>query len=212
MKRFSLIIILVLVTSVAIFGVVVYNHGESAYEKKDNTKEATGTQIKTLIIFAGGHFLKSHAGFQEFLQKIELAELTGTDYNELQDILNGAIGEIESAKTTYYNLKNLAAATPYNQTVIDALAFFNYTGFLNENSLNSIIFCEVENLFKNGNVTGLYEDAYEMIVAISELLQPVKNDIDQSIFPDIALLWQVNQIYFNFYLKGQYASMIFKNL
>ena len=85
------------------------------------------------------------------MQKIELAELSGVNYDELRGILNEAISGIESARTTYYDLKNLAAITPYNQSRIDALKSFDYTGFIETHRLNKEIFSKLEALLSSGN-------------------------------------------------------------
>lgn len=211
MKKLSLIGTIMLLASLTLLGVVVGNDGESGYNDNGGNGglKACNNSLETLIITGAGHFIQSYALLQQFLNKIELAELYGVDYNELQDILNETLASIESAKATYYDFIKLAAVTPYNQDFIDALNSFEYEGFGETNNLNGVILSRLAALLRSGNLTGVYEDIHAKTGEISLLLHTVKSMVDKDIFPDISILWQINQVYFNEYLFGQYASMIF---
>jgi hypothetical protein len=212
MKKLSLFVTIMLLASMTVLGVVIANHGESGYNDEDDGDKAANNQLETLIITGAGHFIQSHAGFQQFLHKIELAELYGVNYNELQGILNETITGIENAKTTYYDFIKLAALTPYNQEFIDALKSFDYKGFKQEHNLNAVIFSRLASLLRSGNLTGVYEEIYAKTGEIYHLLQTVKSTVDKDIFPEIPVLWEINQFYFDGYLFGQYAAMIFNNV
>lgn len=212
MKKLSLIGMIMLFASMTLFGLVVGNHGESGYNSGDDGNKSATNPLKTLIIVGAGHFIQSHAGFQQFLHKIELAELYGVNYDELRGILNETVSSIESAKTAYFDLIKLAAVTPYNQSFIDALKSFDYDDFRESHNLNPVIFSRLESLLRDGNVTGVYEEIYAKINEISQLLHTVKLTVDKDIFPEIPVLLEINQIYFDSYLFGQYAAMIFKEV
>lgn len=208
MNKISLILVLILYVSVSLFGVVVGNHLEVAYNNEEATTQSVDENIKILIINGGGHFLESHAGFQAFLSKVELAELTGANFDELRSLLAGTMTALDSARSAYYDLKTLAAATPYNAAVIDQLKTFAYSEFCQQNGLNPVIFANVEAMLSRGNVTGVFVDLYTKVDQASQLLGAVKQDMDKDIFPDIDTLWQINQLYFDGYLAGQYAAMV----
>ena len=159
-----------------------------------------------------GHFLKSHADFQLFLNKIELSEITGPNYDEWQGILNSAITGMENAAATYGELKNLAAVTPYNPEVIEKLKSFDYPGFMENKNLNQDIFKQVENLLGQGNVTGVYEKIFLDTGVILEALYRVKQEIDQKLFPTIYNLWELTRLYANSLFFGQYTAVVFKEL
>ena len=212
MKKLSLFVTIMLLASMTVLGVVIANHGESGYDGNQDGNKTGSNPLKTLIITGAGHFIQSHAGFQQFLHKIELAELYGIDYNELQGILNETITSIESAKTTYYDFIKLAGLTPYDQSFIDTLKSFDYEGFKEKHNLNAVIFSRLASMLRSGNLTGVYEDIYAKTGEISRLLYTVKAHVDKDIFPAIPILWEINHVYFDGYLFGQYAAMVFNEV
>ena len=214
MKRLILIFVLSLFVSMSLFGVVFGNHSDSSYDGDEVIEKLSNkqSQLKTMIILGAGHFLNSSAGFQQLLQRVEMDELTGSNYDDLRLILNNVIASLESAKATYYELKTLAAGLPYNQIVIDSLKSFDYTGFKTNNGLNNVIFSRVELLLSGGNVTGVYEEIFSKTAELLELLYAVKKSVDNDIFPGITLLWKINQGYFDTLLFGQYVAMIFNTI
>jgi hypothetical protein len=207
MKKFSLIVTIMLSASLALLGVVIANHGESGYNSGDD-----GNKLKTLIITGAANFIQSYADFQEFLNRVELAELNGIDYNELQSILNQTLSGLEKAKTAYKEFIQLAVVTPYDRSFISTLKSFDYDRFREKNNLNESIFSRLVSLLRSGNLTGVYKDIYAKAGKISRLLRTVKSSADKDIFPGIPVLWQINQVYFDAYLYGQYAAMIFNDI
>lgn len=212
MKKLSLIGMIMLFASMTLFGLVFGNHGDSGYNGGGEGFRTANDTLKTLIITGAGQFIQSQALFQQFLHQVELAELYGVNYNELQGILNETLSSIESAGTTYHDFIKLSVVTPYNQTFIDALESFDYDGFGETHHLNAVIFTRLASLLRSGNLTGVYEEIHAKTGEISQLLQTVKSTVDKNIFPSIPVLWQVNQVYFDVYLFGQYAAMVFSNI
>jgi hypothetical protein len=213
MNKLRFFIASALILSMGLFGVVSFNGSESGYNGEGNEgNKSDNTQLKTLVILGAGHFLKSHADFQLFLNKIELSELTGPNYDEWQGILNSAITGMENAAATYRELKTLAAVTPYNPEVIDKLKSFDYPGFMENKNLNQEIFKQVENLLGQGNVTGVYEKIFMDTGVILEGLYRVKQEIDQRIFPVIPNLWELTRLYANSLFFGQYTAVVFKEI
>jgi hypothetical protein len=212
MKRLLFLGTVMLFASMTLFGVVFGNHGEYGYDGGDNNNKSAANPLKILIIEGAGHFIQSHALFQQFLHKIELAELYGVNYNELRGILNETLTGIESAKSAYYDFIKLAAVTPYHQSFINALKYFDYENFRGKNNLNAVIFSRLESLLRSGNVTGVYDEIHARIGEICQLLLTVKSTVDKDIFPGIPVLWEINRVYFDSYLFGQYAAMIFKKV
>jgi len=213
MKKLRFFIAFVLIFSIGLFGVISFNGSESGYNGEGyDSNKSVNTQLKTMVILGAGHFLKSHADFQLFLNKIELSGLTGPNYDEWQGILNSAISGMESARATYRGLKTLAAGTPYNPEVIEKLKSFDYPGFMEKNNLNQEVFKQVGNLLSQGNVTGVYEQIFLDTGEILEGLYRVKQEIDQNIFPGIHNLWDLSKLYSDSLFFGQYTAMVFKEL
>jgi hypothetical protein len=212
MKKISMILVMTFFFSITLFGVVFGNDLENGYNGGGDGNKLTANPLKNLIITGAGQFIQSHAGFQQFLHQIELAELYGVDYAELRGLLNETTASIESAGITYYDFIKLAGVTPYNPSFIAALESFDYDSFREKHNLNAVVFSRLVPLLRSGNLTGVIKYIYAKTGEISKLLGTVKSSADKDIFPGIPVLWQINQVYFDAYLFGQYAAMIFNEV
>jgi len=165
-----------------------------------------------MIIEGAGYFLASHADMQGFSNKIELSEMNGLNYPGLQATLNSAIANMENAAGTYKGLIRAAKETPYNQAVIHRLMKFAYRGFMKKNHLVSDVFKKVQGFLARGDVTGAYIKLETSKDDIISRLYRIKAAVDSNLFPDINLLYQVNQAYCETLLFGQYIAQVFNNL
>jgi len=143
------------------------------------------------------------------LNKIEMSDLYGVNYNDLRDTLYSAIESMEGAKEAYITLKQRAETTPYIQEKINRLISFDYTGFQEEKGLDSIIFNDVEVYLKEGDVTGLFGETLSAMETILRMLYQVKKTIDNDQLPENSSLWRLNQKYSKTLLFGQYAAEVF---
>lgn len=212
MKRATLILILTLFASMTVLAGVVGNDGEAAYANNNEGYNFGGSRMKTLIILGASNFLKSYAGFQQFLHRVELSGISAVNHDEWRVILKDTIAHMRRARVYYYYFKTLAAGAPYNQDFIETLLYFDYPGFRETHNLNREIFSGVELLLQAGNVTGVYEEILARANEITGLLRTVNRELHKDIFPCIPLLWKINQKYFDVLLFGQYAAMIFNEV
>ncbi len=215
-KIISLItlIIVFLVFSIGINAAMAGNEGEGTYggSGKNSGGSAAAAAIGELIVKGGGFLFQSSADINIFFNKIELAELSGPDYEALQTSLNAAIDHMEQARATYLQLKTLAAATPYNQEVIYKLINFDYDAFLQENRLFPSVFARVKGFLSVGNVTGVFNEFHLYTGQILDLLYTIKREVDAEIFPTLSTVWCVNQQYSEFKLFGQYVAQVFYSI
>ena len=192
------------------------NESESAYlppqNAFNNTASIRSITLGQLIADGGSHFFKSAGHINQFFSLVESSEITDPDYKGLQKSLNTAIFYLEQARFTYLQLKNRAAVTPYNQEVISKLLNFDYDSFQQENSLFPVIFENVKGFLAAGNVTGIYNEFHSYTGYIFDLLYLLKKDIDAGIFPDISIVWSVNQKYSEVKLFGQYVARVFYSI
>lgn len=165
-----------------------------------------------LLIQGGGYFLDSNSEMLKFLNKIEMAEVNGMDYTELQSIINRAIENMENARDIYTLIIAIAKETPYDQDVINQLKLFDYSGYSERNLLMKEIFAIVTNFLKAEDVTGAYIKIKADMNSILNQLYQIKSSVDANKFPDISLLWRVNQNYSSLMLFGMYMSEVFINL
>ncbi len=175
-------------------------------------KRSTGTTIGNFIAEGGYYFLKSCSDMDLFLGLMESSELSGPDYISLETAINSAALNMELAKNTYYQLKNLAAFTPYNQDVILKLIEFDYTALEKKNRLIPAIFDRVRKYLAQGNVRGIYRESYLNLTELSELLESVKKDIEANTMPDLPTLWRLNQKFSETKLFGQYVTEVFYSI
>jgi hypothetical protein len=219
----SIIISVLLMFTVNINGLMIANESNKAYcggdsgdpcppdTLKASTKSSYFPTIRELIIAGGGYMLKSSMYINGFLNKIELSgpSPNRTYYKGLQGTLNSAIYYMEKARFAYFQLNNLAGETPYNQNVINRLIGFDYNSFQQEYKLFPSIFFKVKELLSLGDVTGVYSELYSYCNQILDLLYIIKRDVDTGIFPELSIVWDVNQYYSEFKLFGQYVARIF---
>ena len=182
---------------------VIANTSEIAFE------EPGSTGIRQYVIEAAGDFLNSQSNFLLFLNKIEMEELNGIDYAELQQVINNAVVHMENARTKYNDLTQLADSTPYDQPTITQLMNFNYTSFQESKGLNSVIFNKGKTYLSCGDVRGLYHQLLADTQSILDQLTVIKSVVDAGVIPENSGLWQVNQSYCETLLFGQYAAEIF---
>ena len=123
---------------------IAYNGGTGSSSCDTISSTNNDGVIDIYIALAGGYFLESYAKTLTFMNKTELASFYGMNYNELQVLLNDALLNMELANQTYGYLHQIAANTPYNPVVIQALKDSNYHDFCSENHCSREIFSQVQ--------------------------------------------------------------------
>ena len=176
----------------------------------DTGGRGTGTPtIGWLIAEGGGYFLESNSHMLLFLSKFEFSEITGPDFKALQESLDAAIDSMEKAQKTYFQLKDVAALTPYNPEVTLQLIEFDYARFQEENELVPVIFEKVKKYLITGDVRGVYSEFYSGTGQILETLTTLKKDIDAGVLPKLSSLWRINQKFSEVKLFAQYVAEVF---
>lgn len=166
--------------------------------------------IGQYLVEGGGYYLNSYSDVMILLNRVEMSVISGVNHEELQGILNSAIGHLEHAKSSYLNLCNLAEITPYNQDVIVLLKNFDYSSFIYDYGLNADIFSKVEELLKKGDIRGVYNRLYDDVCNILVQLYSLKENVDKDSFPKISDLWRINQNFSQSILYGQYVTEVFE--
>ena len=110
-----------------------------------STGDSSTSPLNTSLVESAGSFLKSHSNYQDFLNRVEMSEISSVDYNEFRETLYDAIENLERAKTAYANFKAEADKATYNRAMIDKLAAFNYDAFRENYGLNAPVFEKVKN-------------------------------------------------------------------
>ncbi len=172
----------------------------------------SGGSAGMYIVEGAGYLLTSYSGMATFLSRVETAELTGTEYSGLREILYRTIIDMEKAKNAVYLLKLTADRTPYHKPVIERLLMFDYAGFQQKRNLNADIFSGVGGFLSVGDVRGLYGKCLKDMDKILDQLYRLKSVVEADRFPEISSLWSLNHDYATLMLFGQYTSQVFESL
>lgn len=168
--------------------------------------------IKDLVIKSAGYFLRGKAYVNLFAEKVELSELDGIDFSDMDNMLRLALISMESSHSYYKTLKKKADETPYNPQAIQELVTFDYDTFGKENNLVNDIYADVKSYLIKGDVRGFYDRLFVYTGNIIDILEILKGEIEIGIFPDIKNIWKLNQKCSKMLLFGQYASQVFKTI
>jgi hypothetical protein len=93
--------------------------------------------------------------------------------------------------------------------MMEKLKTFDYDGFSEGKGLNAVIFKDMENYLKAGNLRGLHSRALSDTMHILAMLYRLKPGIDAGQFPVLEDLWRLNQAFAEAHLLGQYTSEVF---
>jgi hypothetical protein len=211
-SRVLLWVAVLLLSTMNVSAVIYFNGaGGNFGGGSENTLPQEKT-IRDYVIEGAGYFLESYSGFLLFLNKVELKELQGLDYNEVQMILNSAIEKMENARDVYTLLKQEADVTPYNPDMIAELMNFDYDGFQEANHLVGPIFKQVESYLEKGNIREIFDAALSHMGKILDIADKIKGKIDGAEFPGLTDLWKLNEACSLSLLFGQYAARVFQEI
>jgi len=166
--------------------------------------------IEMYVVAGAGYFLNAHFSVQFLLRKVEVQDLKGMDYNEIQQLLNLALENITSAVETYQQLIEIAENTPYNPLAVDKLMAFDYEGYMKENGLNPFIFKTLAGYLSRGDITGTFKKAHSSMAEIKNLLVTIKNDVSFDRLPALPVFWQLNELCSETSIFGSYAARVFQ--
>lgn len=220
------VVIIVSMMNTNLYPRVLLNKGGYAYEGESGDDGSGGTTgssmagiasassstISTYIVLGAGYFLNSQSSALLFLNKIEMSDLEGLDYNDLRAALYSAIANMELAVGAYTGLKQTAGITPYRISMIEGLKAFDYEAFQEANGLNATTFQEVKNYLQNGDVTGLFGEVQTGTENILDQLYTLKTTVDQDQIPEDQALWKLAQAYSELHMTGQYGARVFKEV
>ena len=168
-----------------------------------------GGTIEFYIVQGAGYFLKANSDIQILLRHVELQELEGIDYQEMQRMVNSALENMNNAKQTYEILILTALKTPYNQSVIDILKDFDYESFMKENGLNGVIYEKMRGFLQKGDITGVFKYTYSRCLEIIYLLDAINLAVSRYYLPGLSIFWRLNESTADVSLFGSYVARVF---
>jgi hypothetical protein len=178
----------------------------------DGESAGANPTIENLVVEGAGYYLQGNSYIQSFLNQVELQDIKGIDYTELQRLIAGAVENITNSRLAYERLVETAERTPYNPVVIEQLKAFDYDSFMIDNRLNEVIFKKVEGYLSNGNITGAFKHNLSVIKSIQWLLFIVTNYVEFNQMPGLEISWKLNELCAEFSLFGSYIARIFQSI
>jgi hypothetical protein len=162
-----------------------------------------------LIPEAAVNFLESAKNFEDFLKEVEKSELYGPNYPILQAAVDKAIAGMENARCKYEEINNNSESLVMDLVILKNLIEFDYDGLQSKYHLNSTIFEKAAAFCQAGDVTGIYNHTLDTINAILENLIRIKDILEKESLPELYIIWETGQLYFESEMFGQYVSRIF---
>ena len=218
MKKSSLKLSITFVMTVLLFVTTVqgywsYNRSCMAFpnqcEEPGNQSSTATPTLGQLIIDAAGFYLKSTSDYQLLLREIELSGNPGINVSVLEEFINNAVGNLELANSTYYQLWQTSKYLEYDPVILEKLHRFNYSGYQAAHQLNPAIFKQVTGFLKAGDIRGSYERAYQATGEILARIKTLKTNLDKNTLPNIPDCWRLNQLFLETELFGQYVAEVF---
>jgi virulence-associated protein VapD len=208
-------VMILLVTPADVLSRIMQNGAGTGYDESDETSGFQsgylniGNTIERYVIKGAGYYLDAYSDILAFLNRMELSDMQGMDYNESRQILDRAMANMIDVLKIYERLIKKAEVTPYNEAVISKLMEFDYNGFMQERGLNSVIFGKVEDHLKRGDITGLLRQMYTEFAVIAGLLSSVRDELNLEKLTEMSKVWRLNERCSQALLFGQYGSMVF---
>jgi hypothetical protein len=192
-----------------VFSYIFGNGSGGGYQTGEENLSGAGNEIESLVIRGAGEYLQAYAETLMFLNQFEMEPLRGIDFTVCREILAGSLSHLDQAVETYRLLIQRAEAAPYDETVLSRLRDFDYKGFMNRNGFKGIIITKVKELLLVGDITGFYKMIYTRMNQIRSLLEEVTMDVRQNKMPAVTALWQLNRMYYNTLMAGQFTAHVF---
>jgi hypothetical protein len=168
--------------------------------------------IEFYIVQGAGYFLEANMDIQSLLRQVELQNLQGIDYQEMQSVVNSALENMNNAKQSYELLVQTALRTPYNQSVIEILKDFDYESFMKEYSLNGVIFEKVRGFLQKGDITGVFKYTHSRCLEIIYYLNAINISVSRYRLPGLSICWRLNEITADVSLFGSYVARVFAGI
>lgn len=170
---------------------------------------AINNPIEYYITLGAGYYLSANTNFQEFLKMVEMQDIEGVDFFALQKKAGSSLLNVQNAAFIYMILVRQAAITPYNEAVITGLKDFDYQSFMLENSLNTVVFAEVEVYLQMGDITGLLKKVHNDLKELTAMLESINEELSLNQTPQLPELWRINETFSRVSLFGSYTARIF---
>lgn len=220
MKQKKLSVKSLLITVITIFlcmnvySYIDHNGAGIGYESSGESSGGSSicsqnNEIEYFIMLGAGHYLDAKTHIQQLLKAVEWQDIRGVNYFEMQVQVENALFHMKNAAYIYEKLIAAAEVTPYNKTVQALLKDFDYDDYMLVNGLNENLFDIVRHYLQSGDITGIFKRTYTNYKKIIQLLEAVKQEVNNNKMPGLSTFWQLNETLDNTSTIGSYAARVF---
>ena len=204
----SMFFIILMLSNNSLFAYIFFNGSGSGYNDTNTGSDLTKNtaSIDSLITESASCYLQGKADIQTLLNLVELQDVKGIDYMEMQRLVDSALENISNARIAYEKLVSKAEAAPYNPVVIEKLKAFDYNSFMLEKRVNETIFKKAGGYLRNGDNTGAFRHVLAVVRHMELLLTAVKTEMD---FNRLENYWQLNELCAETTLFGSFVARVF---
>lgn len=211
---FKTLIILLFLPLMAIhsFPRIFANGSGSGYQTGEENLNGAANEIESIVIRGACEYLQAYAENLIFFKQLEINPLQGIDLKACQERLDRSLSHLDQAMETYKLLIQRAENTPYNETVLSRLRDFDYKGFMNRKGFDGEIFKQVKEHLIMGDITGFYKMIYNRMNRIRSILETFNIDFSKNKMPSVTTLWQLNRMYYDTLMAGQFVAIVFNTV
>jgi len=169
----------------------------------------TAVVLQEDIAAGAGYFLEAYAQTLLLMKQLEVPGAESMKDDTLPLPAGRALENLQQARDAYLRLKQTAAALPYNPAVLDALTRFDYDALQEAGDLEGEIYTRVKSYLSSGQIREIYDEIIARHHTLISLLEKIKSDIHQGVFPGERDVWQASQVFSRTLLFGQYVTRVF---
>jgi hypothetical protein len=173
------------------------------------SKSGYVSDIRYFVIESAFYLLSGNQNYQDLLKTVELSELYGIDYKDLENKVSIVITDLEKAELIYSDLVSITANLVYENVKIKKLTVYDY-----ENAGQSkipIIWEKVKNILSKGDVRGALKTTHQDVKNLIDNLKSIKDKITLKKFP-LSDFRQTNQLFFETQLFAQYCAEVYSKI
>ncbi len=168
--------------------------------------------MEEIIEESGGWFLRSYTFFLMILDKVEMSNIEGLDFEVFAKYTSQAIECLNRSNTLNGLLIDIAEATPYHEGVQEKLKTLDYQAFREKYNLTEVVFKNVAGYLSQGDIRGLLLNKYNQRTRMVDMLYTIQSYVEAKQMPPLADLWDLYQEYSHSLLAGQITARIFYSI
>jgi hypothetical protein len=187
-----------------------HGRGKSSAQIGDSiVNKASNSQIGDLIVNSASNLLQSASEAFLFMNEVEIADQSGANINAALQRVDLAAAKAAQALSDVMNIIAFDRELGYDAQRTASLKAFDYKGFASANGLNQEIMAQVAVYLAKGNMLGFHQQHGRNLVALLNILNRIKDDLNAGKLSENKVLWSLLHQYNATMMFANYASLVF---